>query len=63
MLGVDYPKDYYTIQEVTSALSKADYKYWGDYEFSDEQWEAYWAIEWAAKEYLKLKAGEPNAYR
>ncbi len=39
--------------EIEWALKQIDYKYFGDYELSDQQAMAVDILEWAAKEYLK----------
>lgn len=39
--------------EIEWALKEIDYKYFGDYEFSDQQKMAVDILEWVAREYLK----------
>lgn len=43
----------FTKDEIEWALKQIDYKYFGMYEFSDQQSMAVDILEWVAKEYLK----------
>lgn len=52
-LSLDTKPGHFTKDEVEWALEEIDYKYFGDYEFSDQQKMAIDILEWAAKEYLK----------
>ena len=52
-LSVDAQPTHFTKDEVEWALKEIDYKYFGQYEFSDQQKMAVDILEWVAKEYLK----------
>lgn len=52
-LSLDAQPIHFIKDEIEWALKQIDYKYFGDYEFSDQQKMAVDIIEWAAKEYLK----------
>lgn len=41
-------------EEIEWALYEASYKYFGSYEFTDQQSMAMDILEWAAKDYLKI---------
>lgn len=45
--------DAFTKEEVEWAIKQTDYKYFGDYEFSDQQKMAVDILVWAAQEYVK----------
>ncbi|QDP50351.1 MAG: hypothetical protein Tp178MES00d2C33159851_141 [Prokaryotic dsDNA virus sp.] len=45
--------DTFTKEEVEWAIKQTDYKYFGDYEFSDQQKMAVDILVWAAQEYVK----------
>lgn len=45
--------DTFTKDEVEWAIKQTDYKYFGDYEFSDQQKMAVDILVWVAGEYLK----------
>lgn len=50
-----YPKELCTFskEEVEWALYETEYKYFGMYEFTDQQAMALDILEWAAKDYIK----------
>lgn len=52
-LSLDAQPINFTKDEIEWALKQIDYKYFGDYEFSNQQKMAVDILEWVAKEYLK----------
>lgn len=50
--GYDYAEGF-SKEEIEWALYEIDYKYFGSYEFTDQQYMAVDILEWVAKEYLK----------
>lgn len=52
-LSLDAQPIHFAKEEIEWALKQIDYKYFGSYEFTDQQSMAMDILEWAAKEYLK----------